>query len=60
MFLAAHASMNTAPKVAEGICQQYRNSQASQECDATTKPVPNYLGEPNHSKDEVQKRHGQV
>jgi hypothetical protein len=29
MFLAAHTSMNTAPKVAEGICQQYRNSQAS-------------------------------
>ena len=49
--LAAHASINIASKVVEGICQQYRT---------TTKPVPNSVGEPHHLKDQDQKRHSQL
>lgn len=50
MFLAAHALINTAPKVAEGKCEQQQNSQASEACDALAKPVPNHLM--HHLKDQ--------
>ncbi len=61
MLLAVHASVNNAPEIPEGICQQHQNSQASEACVLWLESQRQIIFvSQKYLKDEVQKRHVQV